>query len=275
MLMRRVLTAVPLALVVIWVILFQPTQTLMGLLYVVVLLASWEWSRLGGLGPVVARGVYALLLCMIPFLMLRYASEFMHLYIVAASIGWLLVTAWLFTARPQAASQALSPLKLLFGLLVIPAAVLAMNTVHSSRLQGPDWLLFGLMLVWVADIGAYFSGKHFGRHKLAPRISPGKTREGLYGAAVAVTLYSMAGAWYFDLGTESSVLMLLLMLLLSLVSVVGDLFESLMKREFGVKDSGAILPGHGGVLDRIDSVLAAMPLFMLGREFLLQQSFGL
>lgn len=274
MLMQRVLTAAPLALVVIWLILFQPTQTLMWLLYAVALLAGWEWSRLGGLGPV-ARGAYALLACALPWLMLRYAGEFIPVYVAAAALCWLLVAVWLFGARPAAVSQTLSPLKLAFGMLVIPAAVLAMHAVHGSRLQGPDWLLFGLMLVWVADIGAYFSGRHFGRRKLAPRISPGKTREGLYGAAAAVTAYSMAGAWYFDLGIESSVLMLLLMLSLSLVSVAGDLFESLMKREFGVKDSGAILPGHGGVLDRIDSVLAAMPLFMLGRQWLLQQGFGL
>jgi phosphatidate cytidylyltransferase len=273
--MQRVLTAVPLALVVIWVILFQPTQSLMWLLYAVALLAGWEWSRLGGLGPIAARGAYALLACALPWLMLHYAGDLVSVFVSAAALCWLLVTAWLFTARPGNVSQSLSPLKLLFGLLVIPAAVLAMQAVHGSRLQGPDWLLFGLMLVWVADIGAYFSGKNFGRHKLAPHISPGKTREGLYGAAAAVTLYSLAGAWYFDLGPEASVLMLLLMLLLSLVSVAGDLFESLLKREFGVKDSGAILPGHGGVLDRIDSVLAAMPLFMLGRHWLLQQGFGL
>jgi len=272
--MQRVLTAVPLALVVIWMILFQPTPTLMWLLYAIALPAGWEWSRLCGLGPV-ARGVYALLVCVIPWLMLRYAGEFISVYVSAAALCWLLLTAWLFTARPGAVTQALSPLKLLFGLLVIPAALMAMHAVHGSRLQGPEWLLFGLMLVWVADIGAYFSGRRFGRRKLAPQISPGKTREGLYGAAAAVALYSMAGALYFDLGAETSVLMLLLMLLLSLVSVAGDLFESLMKREFGVKDSGAVLPGHGGVLDRIDSVLAAMPLFMLGRQWLLQQGFAL
>ena len=207
--------------------------------------------------------------------MLHYAGEFIPVYVITSSLCWLLVTVWLFRTRPAAVSQALSPLKLLVGMLVIPAAVLAMHTIHSSRLQGPDWLLFGLMLIWVADIGAYFSGKSFGRRKLAPHISPGKTREGLYGAIAAVAVYSLAGGWYFGFDLETGFLLLLLSLLLSLISVVGDLFESLMKREFGVKDSGAILPGHGGMLDRIDSLLAAMPLFMLGRDWLLQQAFGL
>lgn len=275
MLLQRVLTAIPLALFVIWMILFQPSHVLMWLLYAVAALAGWEWSRLGGLGSVAARGAYALLACVIPWLMLEYAGESLPEFVSAAALCWLLVTVWLFRARPSAVSKALSPLKLLFGQLAIPAAVLAMYHIHSSPMQGPDWLLFGLMLVWVADIGAYFSGKNFGRHKLAPFISPGKTREGLYGAAFAVVLYSLAGAWYFGLDSETGLVLLLLTLLLSLISVAGDLFESLMKREYGVKDSGAILPGHGGVLDRIDSVLAAMPLFMLGRQWLLQQGFGL
>lgn len=273
--MQRVLTAIPLALAVIWVILFQPTQTLMWLLYLVAALAGWEWSRLGGIGPLAVRGAYALLVCVIPWLMQDFAGEYITAYVSVAALCWLLVMAWLFRVRPAGVSQALSPLKLLFGLLAIPAAVLAMSRIHAHPLQGADWLLFGLMLVWVADIGAYFSGKNFGRHKLAPLISPGKTREGLYGAAAAVAIYSLAGAWYFGLNIETGVLLLLLTLLLCLISVAGDLFESLMKREFGVKDSGAILPGHGGILDRIDSVLAAMPLFMLGRHWLLQHGFGL
>jgi phosphatidate cytidylyltransferase len=126
----------------------------------------------------------------------------------------------------------------------------------------------------VADIGAYFSGKHFGKNKLAPAISPGKTREGLYGAIVAVCCYSAAAAYYFELDMTAALWLLSLAIVLTLVSVAGDLYESVLKREFGVKDSGVILPGHGGILDRIDSVLAAMPVFMVGRELLLQPVFN-
>jgi phosphatidate cytidylyltransferase len=148
-----------------------------------------------------------------------------------------------------------------------------MNAIHLQH-DGAEWLLYGLMLVWVADSGAYFSGKRFGRNKLAPAISPGKTREGLYGAVAAVCVYSVIAAYYFGLDIKDATYLLLLAVVLTLVSVAGDLYESVLKRERGVKDSGAILPGHGGVLDRIDSVLAAMPVFMVGRELLLQPVFS-
>ena len=158
---------------------------------------------------------------------------------------------------------------MLAGVLVIPAAVLAMNAIHV-RDNGPEWLLYGLMLVWVADIGAYFSGRRFGRHKLAPAISPGKTVEGLYGAVAAVSVYTLLAAFYFGLDTRGTIYLLVMAVVLTLVSVAGDLFESVLKRERGVKDSGVLLPGHGGALDRIDSVLAAMPVFMLGHGLLMQ-----
>jgi phosphatidate cytidylyltransferase len=149
-----------------------------------------------------------------------------------------------------------------------------MNTIHQQT-AGPQWLMYGLMLVWVADIGAYFSGKRFGKNKLAPAISPGKTREGLYGAVASVSVYTVIAAYYFGLDIITAANLLLLAVVLTLVSVAGDLYESILKREHGVKDSGTILPGHGGMLDRIDSVLAAMPVFMVGRELLLQPVPGL
>ena len=188
-------------------------------------------------------------------------------------IWWLGVCVYLFRKQPRPASDTVSPPKLLAGLLVIPAAMLAMNAIHQLE-DGPQWLLYGLMLVWVADIGAYFSGRRFGRHKLAPAISPGKTREGLYGAMVAVGAYSMVAAWYFGLDMAATIYLLVVAMVLTLVSVAGDLFESVLKRERGVKDSGALLPGHGGILDRIDSVLAAMPVFMAGYTLLLKPVLG-
>ena len=199
--------------------------------------------------------------------MVNQASQYIEWYIYAAVIWWLGVCVYLFNKQPRAAGDALSVPKLLAGMLVIPAAMLSMNVIHGKP-DGPEWLLYGLVLVWVADSGAYFSGRRFGRHKLAPAISPGKTLEGLYGGIAAVCLYTILAAFYFALDPVTSASLLLLAVVLTLVSVAGDLFESVLKRERGVKDSGAILPGHGGILDRIDSVLAAMPVFMVGHELL-------
>jgi phosphatidate cytidylyltransferase len=268
MLYQRILTAIPLAIGIIWIILFQPTSVFFWLTFVIAAIAGYEWAKLGGLSrlPGIA---YLLVVCAIPWLMTEYAKDFIQIYVSAAVLWWLVVTIVMFSYQPKAPTSKLSPFKLFAGMLVIPAAVLAMNAIHAGINQGPEWLLYGLMLVWVADIGAYFAGRALGKNKLAPLISPGKTREGVYGAMFAVGLYSVVAGFYFGLDVTSILLLLLLAMVLTVISVVGDLFESILKRERGVKDSGRILPGHGGILDRIDSVLAAMPVFMLGREYLL------
>ncbi|MEA3412443.1 MAG: phosphatidate cytidylyltransferase, partial [Pseudomonadota bacterium] len=133
--------------------------------------------------------------------------------------------------------------------------------LHAER---PELLLYLLVLIWLADSAAYFSGKKLGRTRLAPALSPGKSREGVFGALAATLLLGLAGAWWFDAGLVDGVYFVILSLLTALVSVEGDLFESLLKRRAGVKDSGRILPGHGGVLDRIDSLTAAAPVFWMG-----------
>jgi len=272
MLLQRVLTAIPLAIGIIWIILFQPGTVFFWLSMVIAALAAYEWAKLAGLNSV-GQVVYLLLICAIIWMVMNHAGQYIHFYIYAGVIWWLAICLYLFKAQPKLVNNKLSPQKLLAGILVIPAAVFAMNAIHMQH-NGAEWLLYGLMLVWVADIGAYFSGKRFGRHKLAPAISPGKTREGLYGAVAAVCVYSAIAAHYFGLDMTDTAYLLLLAVVLTLVSVAGDLYESVLKREHGVKDSGAILPGHGGILDRIDSVLAAMPVFMAGRELLLQPVFN-
>jgi phosphatidate cytidylyltransferase len=140
--------------------------------------------------------------------------------------------------------------------------------VDASAARGPLWLLFALLLIWAADSGAYFAGVRFGRRKLAPRISPGKSWEGLFGGLAAAMLLSAAMLHWLGLGWAQLPELLLLTVVIVLVSVVGDLFESLLKRHAGAKDSSQLIPGHGGVLDRIDSLLAALPVFVLGKIWL-------
>jgi len=148
--------------------------------------------------------------------------------------------------------------------------------VVELQARSPWLVLAAMAIVWVADTAAYFSGRAFGRHKLAPQVSPGKTWEGVYGAWIAVALYALAlvpyaGAAGFRLPVTTLAIAswVVFLLLLASISVVGDLFESLLKRHAGAKDSGALLPGHGGVLDRIDALLAAMPIAALAAEFFL------
>ena len=145
-------------------------------------------------------------------------------------------------------------------MLVLIPAWLALVRLHA---QGPALMLFLLLLVVAADIGAYFAGRHFGRNKLAPRVSPGKTWEGVMGGVVGAAVVALVGVSIFHV---SAAPFIGLSLVTVLASVVGDLTESLFKRHAGVKDSGSLLPGHGGVLDRVDSVTAAAPIFLVGLE---------
>jgi phosphatidate cytidylyltransferase len=178
----------------------------------------------------------------------------------AATLFWLLLApAWLATGWRVESKLALA----VIGWLVLIATWVA---VVQIRARSPGLLLALMAIVWIADSAAYFSGRAFGKRKLAPTISPGKTWEGVYGALLATGLYALALLWFapeagFARAGSLGALAIWLSLVLALtaLSIVGDLFESQLKRQSGVKDSGRILPGHGGVLDRIDALLAAMP----------------
>jgi phosphatidate cytidylyltransferase len=156
---------------------------------------------------------------------------------------------------------------MLMGVLVLVPSWYALTALRAQE-QGLSMLLMLLMLVWGADIGAYVAGKSFGRNKLMPAVSPGKTREGLWGGLAVCALVGAGFSLWLELELPASVYLVLLSVMTGLVSVLGDLLESLFKRERGIKDSGKLLPGHGGVLDRIDSLTAAAPVFLVGLYFL-------
>jgi phosphatidate cytidylyltransferase len=267
MLYQRILTAIPLAAFVGWLIFFQPTSVFFYFLLFVIMISGYEWAKLSAVANVFLRCSFAFIITGIVWAIDRYAAEYALWPVYLAAVWWAGVTYYLKAVKPKAASAALRPDKLLIAFIVLPAAVLAMQQIHAGN-EGAEWLFYALSLVWVADIGAYFSGKKFGRRKLAPLISPGKTKEGLIGAIAATSVYTLAASYYFDLDIERAVSLVLLSVILTFVSVSGDLYISLLKREAGLKDSGNILPGHGGILDRIDSVLAAMPVFLLGFNWL-------
>lgn len=268
MLYQRILTAIPLAAFVFWIIFFQPTSVFFYFVLFVVLIAGYEWAKLSGVGNVFLRISFAIIISVIAWAVQQYASDYILWPVYVAVMWWFSITYYLKFAKPKAANSDLKLDKLFIAFIVLPAAALAMQQIHSLHIgvdwQGPDWLFYALSLVWVADIGAYFSGKKFGKNKLAPNISPGKTKEGLFGAVIATSLYTLLASYYFELDTGRAILLVLLSVILTFISVSGDLYISFLKREAGLKDSGNILPGHGGILDRIDSVLAAMPVFLLG-----------
>ncbi|RQS63933.1 phosphatidate cytidylyltransferase [Burkholderia sp. Bp8984] len=270
MLKTRVITAVVMLAVLLPVTLFAPLAAFGALIGVVLVFAAWEWARLlklGAAGSVVYAIVAALALAATAPLGVEAASS--RPLFMAAGVFWLLVGPFSLRRKPELAGGVWRPFLLAAGLVVFAAC---WHAVVAARAQGVPFVLSLLLVVWLADIGAYFAGKAFGKRKLAVTISPGKTWEGAIGGWLAVmvvagaamaahwfeptlfsafaTRYGMPGAWAA-------------LTLLVAYSVIGDLFESLLKRQAGVKDSSGLLPGHGGVLDRVDALLPVLPLAML------------
>lgn len=273
----RVLAALVMAPIAIAAILLLPTPWMIMLAAVVFLAGLWEWFDLAEIEDTLARTVLlvAHLAMMVAIVWASRSSTgpTLVLFQVASVIGviwWLLALMWL--GRSTFASDHdthARMFKLAAGALTVIPAWCALAWIHASEPNGHRWLLTTIAVVWAADTGAYFSGRKFGKHKLAPRISPNKTIEGLIGGVVAGVLVGVAAAfWLAEAPVAQLPSVALVALAAVLFSVIGDLFESMLKRHAGVKDSGHLIPGHGGILDRLDGVLAALPVLALGKAVL-------
>ena len=265
MLKQRVITALILAPLVIAGVLLLPNDTLSLLMALVVAFGAREWAQLSGIGPLWGQLLYSLLVLMLMLAVYFYLPSAWTFWVIAFSVLWWLSALYrLSRFRGEAKAPGFAPLHALEGVAVLVPAWLSLAVIHRIPEIGPLLLLFLLILIWSADVGAYFAGHRWGRHKLAPRVSPGKTREGIYGAIAGALLCGLFLVWQLGTDLPQAPLVLLLCLVTMLFSVVGDLFESMLKRRQGIKDSGNLLPGHGGMLDRIDSLTAAAPVFLFG-----------
>lgn len=273
----RVIAALVMAPFAIGAILLLPTSWLVMLAALVFLVGLWEWFKLAEIDDTLQRTVLLtanLLLMVLLVWASRGSTDLVPLRLMAL-VGagwWLLALLWLrffhFASDHETWARVF---KLAAGTLAVVPSWCALGLIHSSQPNGHIWLFVALAIVWAADSGAYFAGRHFGGRwfagrKLAPRISPNKTLEGLLGGLAAGMLVAAVGALLAGAGMAQLPGVLLVAIFTVLFSVVGDLFESLLKRHVGAKDSGDVIPGHGGVLDRIDGVLAALPIFVLGKE---------
>ncbi len=266
MLKSRVITAIVLLVLLMAALFLLPSFVWSLLVVVMVMQGATEWSRLSVLSGLKANLFWAMTLLIMFGLMWLDASVsspqqiYTHLavYLVSAVLWLLVVPAWLMIGWKVSNHYLMA----LVGWAVLIPTGLAMIDLREAS---PWALLFVMGLVWVADSAAYFSGRKFGKNKLAPSISPGKTWEGVAGAIFGVTIY-VALVWFFS--PAMSRLQVLPALVLTAwwwvaLAVIGDLFESAIKRQAGVKDSGALLPGHGGLLDRIDALTSTLPLAAL------------
>ncbi len=255
MLRARVLTALVLLFALLGALFGVPRPVSLGFFALILVLGAWEWAPFAGITGRAGRLAYAALaaaLCLGVWLLAPAAAQ---RCLELALLFWLL--AFVLVVSP--ARRVPFPVVALIGLIVLVPTWLAIATVLTGA--GPSYVLFMLFLVWAADIGAYFAGRRYGAHLMAPRVSPKKTWEGLAGGLLFALCVALAGVAWFR---QAAVPLLLVAAATVLASVVGDLTESLFKRNAGLKDSGSLLPGHGGVLDRIDSVTAAAPVYALG-----------
>lgn len=281
MLLPRILTALVLATVAISAIFLLPILYFYLFIGVIILIAAWEWTNLSEINTILGKLTFLLFL-IVPMIGITFWTHILELISVvfewpevkeySGALEWLVigpVVFWLlmmFSIR-QAPEELIAlklkkRYKIFIGWFILLSAWMFLSKLRAY--YGSEAALYFLILIWAADIAAYFSGKKFGKDKLAPVISPGKTIQGMYGAIVSAMVCALILALYYGYPMMIATDFGLLSILTVLLSIYGDLFFSLVKRQNNVKDSGSILPGHGGVLDRIDSVIAAAPFYYAG-----------
>ncbi len=264
MLKSRILTALIIGPVLIAAILFVPADYFAPFLLLFFSASAWEWSRLAGVESANTRLLLTFLFTAVlgASFYLPWTPDVRLLYV---GIGiWILAALWLMNRQFMSERSTSSiTFKLIVGFIILMVAAHAMQSLAGMP-DGRYRLLLLFVLIWAADVGAYAAGRLFGKHKLAINISPGKTWEGLIGGQILVICFVIAATrlpWF----SEFLLLPLMMLAILStLVSVIGDLFISLLKRQRGLKDAGSLFPGHGGMLDRFDSLVAALPFFTIG-----------
>ncbi len=262
----RMLTALVLIVLFVLVIWFFTMPWLSLVIGAVIAWGAWEWSSLVGITHGWGRALYVALIILA--LLSTYFLPIPWVLFISL-IAWLwAITAVLLYARGRSSlGFDRRWVKALMGFLALVPCWLAVIVLHED-IGGPVWLLFGLAVICAADVGAYISGKLWGRHILIARVSPNKTWEGFWGGLILAALISVVVCLAFRVPFSHLLMITLLAVITALFAIIGDLFESMLKRQAGIKDSGGGLPGHGGILDRIDSATAALPIFTLGSLFL-------
>jgi len=259
MLKQRIITALILAPLFLLIVIYGQQYGFAAMILLIGGVAIFEWLKINQL-PIALTILNAIILTLLTVYLMRWLPQAESYFLMFSLLAWLPALWWLRCHQwgyQQTGLQIM--VKTLCGVLAIIIFMLSMQQLHQHDM-GVFRVLSLVFLIWVADIGAYFSGKNFGRRKLAINISPGKTWEGVIGAQVAVAIYAIILAVILNINAWR---LIPIMMLVALLSVVGDLAASLGKRQAQVKDSSHILPGHGGVLDRFDSMIIAAPVYLI------------
>jgi len=271
MLIQRILTAIVLIPLVLLCLFFMPLSGFIVIMAIICGLSAWEWAQFLQIKSLKNRYLFALIFTLF-IAIIYYISTIISNQIILfkgiliASLVWWFVALLLVISYPCSVRFWQNAyVKTLFACFTLVPFFIGMIELrgiayHNDSYQGSFWLLYVLVLVWATDSGAYFAGKAFGKYKLAPKVSPGKTIEGLIGGVLLSLLITVI-VYLSDYFTISLYKLMISSVCAIFVSVLGDLTESMFKREANIKDSGHLIPGHGGILDRIDSLTAAIPVF--------------
>jgi len=278
MLKSRIITSLVLFPVTIYIIFFLSEPHFALVAGVIILIGAYEWAGFAGFPTPLTRMAFVVIMTTI-----IYSIWLINFLLSTDMMNYIAAAFWMFSALlifnyPRSASfwKNKSLIIAVLGLFLLFFTWYALISIHAidsfqlgqTSISGSMLLLFCLLLIWSADIGAYFFGRRFGKNKLARQISPGKSWEGVYGGLVLAILVASVLSFFYHGSTHDTINIILISIVTVMFSVMGDLMESMFKRQAGIKDSGKILPGHGGILDRIDGVTAAAPVFFIALSIL-------
>lgn len=264
MLKQRFLTAlvlVPLVILAIFKLANPYFALVMGL---VVMLGAWEWSNFIPLKKLPARLGMVAMTAILVYLLYTKGTDASRQGVIGLSVAWWVLCFYLLAVFPFAETHWMKKTlaRSVIGIVVLLGTFTGMVLLH--KLYGPQYILYLMILIWTADSGAYFAGRRFGKRKLNAQVSPGKSWEGVWGAMAMTLLVTLIASYGLGIGARFPLPFIVLSIIVVIVSIVGDLAESMFKRMVDIKDSGQLLPGHGGILDRIDSLTSAAPVFVAG-----------
>jgi len=266
MLKQRIITAAILIPLVVWSIFYASEQGFTSGLAVVLFIATLEWNNFVNYNNKASGYIFSVVL-ILAFLYMEHLAELQFIqYAIYLSLVWWLISIPLLFNFPFKSSHLLQqkPTKIIIGFVMILSTFLALNLLRNSQEYGSVYVMYLFIIIWIADSGAYFAGRKWGKHKLIPNVSPGKSWEGVVGGVIASLVAAFVALDILNIDSSQSVMFILVTLVTVIYSVVGDLSESMFKRMASIKDSGKILPGHGGILDRIDSLTSGLPVFLAG-----------
>ena len=266
MLKYRLLTAFLMGPIILWGIFSLPEFWFSFAAVILVTVGAWEWAAFIGLTKSLERALFVIFNVVLYIVVLYLQNSSLNYTVIYSSAAWWLISIPLLLIFPFKDNNflRLNFTKGLVGVVLLLATLVSMVSIRSNPNYGPEFVLYIILMIWFADSGAYFAGRRFGKNKLIPKVSPGKTWEGVIGALVVTITSSIVAIDILNIPSSDSVFFVLITFISVVYSIVGDLSESMFKRMSDIKDSGHILPGHGGILDRIDSLMSALPIFFIG-----------